>query len=84
MFVDDNIFSSSEASRFCHTELVMDSEGKCILPCNNFSWLPSLERRFHSIVMYLQSVTFSGFAIVATIVWIKLRHVLYVDGIKSC
>ena len=83
MFVDDHLFNSSEASRFCHTELVMDSEGECILPCNNFSWLSSLERQVNSIVMYLQSVTFSGFAIVATIVWIKLRHDLY-DRIKCC
>ena len=82
MFVDDNIFNSSEASRFCPTELVMDSEGMCILPCKTFSWLPSLERQFNAIVMHLQSVIFSLFAVAATIVWIKLRHILYVDEIK--
>ena len=72
MFVDDN------------PELVMDSEGKCILPCSNFSWLSSLERQFNLIVIYFESVTFTVLAVAATIVWIKLRHALYVDRIKCC
>ena len=84
MFVDDNIFNSPEASRFCHAKLVIDSEGKFLRPFSNFSWLPSLERQFNSIVMYLPTVTFSRFLIVATVVSIKLRHVLYVDPIKCC
>ncbi|XP_062509803.1 uncharacterized protein LOC134185924 isoform X2 [Corticium candelabrum] len=58
-------------------ELVMDSEGKCILPCSNFSWLSSLERQFNLIVIYFESVTFTVLAVAATIVWIKLRHALW-------
>ena len=80
MFVDGNIFNSSEASRFCPTALVMDSEEKCILQWNNFSWLPSLKRQFNFIFMHLQLVTFPVFALAATIVWIKLRQILYVDN----
>ncbi|XP_062506634.1 uncharacterized protein LOC134183162 isoform X2 [Corticium candelabrum] len=75
--IDDNLINSSKASRFCHPELVMDRKGKCILPCNNFSWLPSLERQFNLRFIYFASVTFLVFAIAATIVWIKLRRALW-------
>lgn len=44
------IFNFSVSSRICHPEMVMDSAGKCCLPCISFSCLPSVERQYNLII----------------------------------
>ena len=69
--------TSATVNTSCHPELVLDSKGKCVLPCATWSWLSSDETLTYVVDAYFASTVLVTAGIITVLVWIKCRSKLY-------
>lgn len=61
----------------CHPDLKQRSDGTCYLECGRWTFLPSMEERFVTILVYIEMVLYTVSGLMVCMVWLKLRHVLW-------